>query len=422
LGQSVNESVEFTNKGLDVLINPRLSIVNTDNTPAPAWVSLFSSAELGDMAIGERKTVQLAVAPPTTQSEGNYSFKLKVESDNLADFSVPVHAAVTQSGVGNVFFHAADIYTATLNENNQPIPGLQNATVKLQNEQVLTETFSASTDVNGELLFEGIPAGRYSFRASAFDHESVSGRVWIKPGVTATEEVFLVNNLITVEWAVNEITLEDRYEIKLNATFETHVPVAVVMFDPLSINLPVMKEGDIFHGELTLTNHGLIRADNVVTSMPSGNHLASFEFLSQVPDTLEAGDVFVLPYRVQALQDFDPAEDGSASGGGCGGFNAQAKANYDSKCANGAVVPGGTSANWNSNWGGGGGSGSSCGTGGGGGGSQDYYYSGGGGGGGSSYTPVSKPIGGGSDAACAAPPLCPTCGGGAAGSNGSNGP
>src|SRR5690606_32695430 len=154
------------------------------------------------------------------------------------------------------------------------------------------------------------------------------------------------------------------------------------MFSPLNVQLPVMKQGDLFHGELTLTNHGLIRATNVQSQLPQGNDLARIEFLREIPATLEAGEVFTLPYRIQALRDFNPAADANATGGGCGSFNAQARVNYQSQCANGTVVPGGTSADGNSNGGectsGGGGSG---------GGGSYYYYGAGSGGGARCLTP-----------------------------------
>jgi hypothetical protein len=78
--------------------------------------------------------------------------------------------------------------------------------------------------------------------------------------VTTPEAVFLNYQLVTVEWKVTETTIRDRYEIVLQATYETDVPAAVVVADPGSVTLPDMKAGDVFTGEFTLTNHGLIRA------------------------------------------------------------------------------------------------------------------------------------------------------------------
>jgi len=77
-------------------------------------------------------------------------------------------------------------------------------------------------------------------------HQEVIGRFWIKPGITVSEQVFLDYNLVTVEWSVTEITLEDRYEINLEATYETDVPAAVVIIDPLSVNLPEMAIGEVY--------------------------------------------------------------------------------------------------------------------------------------------------------------------------------
>ena len=49
------------------------------------------------------------------------------------------------------------------------------------------------------------------------------GRIWIRPGSLAYTDVFLDSSLVTVEWEVREITIEDRYEIILNPIFNTSV-------------------------------------------------------------------------------------------------------------------------------------------------------------------------------------------------------
>src|SRR5690554_8041105 len=114
------------------------------------------------------------------------------------------------------------------------------------------------------------PAGRYYYRISAFDHSSSSGRVSVKPGTTSSERVLLQNTLVSVEFSVKEITLQDKYDILLEARYETNVPAPVVVMNPLSINLPNMKRGEVFQGEFTLTNHGLIEAQEVRAMLPTG--------------------------------------------------------------------------------------------------------------------------------------------------------
>ena len=295
-GSSVIERLTLSNNSNADVDNIRLQLKSSSG-PAPAWLKVVSGQAINQIAVGDNSIIDIQIAPPEGLTEGNYTYFLHVSTENAGNHDYPIYVAVTQSGIGEVFFHASDIYTATLDENGQPIRGLSGARIKLQNEQVLTEVYSGNTDQNGNLLLRDIPAGRYLYRASARDHEDVSGRLWVKPGIVTAEEVFLTNNLITVEWEVKEITLEDRYEINLVAEFKTKVPVAVVTFEPSSVNLPTMKKGDVINGEFTLTNHGLIRADNVQGSLPTGNDVARFDYLQDIPETLEPGEVYTIPYR-----------------------------------------------------------------------------------------------------------------------------
>ena len=178
-----------------------MTLLAADGRAVPSWLQLVGGSAtrlvLPNLAVGDEQAIQLQVSPDSTVAEGNYAFQLHVSSQNLATFTIPVFIAVTQSGRGHLFFHVSDIYTATLDENNQPIPGLAGARITLQNERVLTETFELRSDANGEVLFSDLPAGRYTYRASAYDHESVSGRVFVKPGIT-NETVFCGTN-----WSVS---------------------------------------------------------------------------------------------------------------------------------------------------------------------------------------------------------------------------
>jgi len=241
----------------------------------------------------------------------------------------------------------------------------------VQNEDVVTVTQELVTDSLGEALFQNLPAGRYKFRARANNHQEVGGRIIVKPGITLNQSVFLDYNLVTVEWSVREITIQDRYEITLNATFETDVPAAVVVMQPTSVNLPKMNAGDVFYGELTLQNHGLVRADNVQQHLPASDGFFRYEFLVDVPNTLNAKQRVTIPYRVVALQPLDvAASTGSASGAGCYSYSNTMSVSCEFVCANGAKSSCGAASSWfsvsNSSCGGGGGSSGGGGGGGGG--------------------------------------------------------
>jgi hypothetical protein len=204
------------------------------------------------------------------------------------------------------------------------------------------------TDTLGEALFQGLPAGHYKFRATATNHQEIGGRLTLKTGLTLTQPVFLDYNLITVEWSVREITIQDRYEITLNATFETDVPAPVVVLQPASINLPNMKPGEVYYGELTLTNYGLIRADKVQSHLPGSDAYFRYEFLVDAPPVLEAKQRVAIPYRVTALQSLDGAAAASvATGGGCYNYYQTASYSCQSICSNGVLdLNCGASTNW----------------------------------------------------------------------------
>jgi hypothetical protein len=344
---SVTETLTLENRGLAVLTNVRLTLLSANDTPAPSWVYLMSASDQGSLEIGEQRQIQLAANPSYQIPDGIYPFKLRVESGNHPTTDINVFVAVTQSGIGQVLFKASDIYTATLDENGDPIPGLAGARIRLQHEEVLSIEQSGVTDENGELLLSDLPAGRYRFRASAPNHQDLSGRLTIKPGITTAQNLFLDFDLITVEWSVTEITIEDRYEITLHATFETDVPAAVVVLEPSSTQLPEMAVGDVFYGELRLTNHGLIRADGVQFVPPGEDGYFRYEFLANLPDTLAAKESLVIPYRVTALAPYDPDGSGSGGGGRCGGYAAGSRVTYWYKCANDIVTKGSTRHSWN---------------------------------------------------------------------------
>src|SRR5690606_13126063 len=101
--------------------------------------------------------------------------------------------------------------------------------------------------------------------------------------------------LVSVEWEVVPITIQDRYEIVLQATFETDVPAPVITIEPAVVNLPRMLKGDVYQGEFVVQNHGLIRADNVEVSFPGSNQYLSYEFGGSIPDQLAAKQIVRIP-------------------------------------------------------------------------------------------------------------------------------
>ncbi|RJP79798.1 MAG: hypothetical protein C4522_09325, partial [Desulfobacteraceae bacterium] len=331
---TVTEAVTLKNNGLGDMNNVVLSLHNQDGSQAPSWIYLNSARDQGTIEAGESRKIDIAASPVSSQTpEGNHTFYLKLVSSNYAATKIYISIAVTQSGIGDILFKVSDIYTGTIGANNQPIQGLAGAKIWVQNELVTTETATRTTDTYGEILFADLPSGRYKYRITANNHQEQIGRFWIKPGVTASEDVFLDYNLVTVEWEVTEITIQDKYEITLNTTFETNVPAAVVIASPSSVSLPRMKAGDVYNGEFTLTNHGLIRADNLTIAFPTSDNNFKYEILGGIPAGIAAKARITIPYKITCLVSLEADDEGT--GGGCSPYVRCGKIDYDYICANG---------------------------------------------------------------------------------------
>jgi stage V sporulation protein SpoVS len=395
----VTETIKLTNKGLAALEQVVLNITNLNGTKAPSWVHLVIKPELGDIEIGQERDVPISFSPGQAIAPGPYQFVLNVTSDNYTATPIYLFAIVNQDGQGHILFKASDIYTGTPSGDGGLVEGLAGASITLQNEDTLVSQQAKVTDALGEAEYRDLPAGWYKFRITAKNHQEQISRIYIKPGLTSTKDIFMEYNLVTVSWEVNEITIEDRYEIVLTATFESDVPAPVVIAEPGSLTLPALKTGMVMNGEFTLTNHGFIRADDLQFRMPASDAHFKFELLEGMPTSLNAKQTITVPYRITCLKSLDQ-EDGS--GGGCATYRACATVPYKYECANGVGSGGSTSHCWTYTYGSCGGGGGTSGTGGG-----SYYY-GGTGGSTSAYVPVPQKLSG---AKCLPKPNkeCPKC-------------
>ena len=329
---AVSETLILKNIGLAPSTNTKVELTTEDGGQAPDWISIVTPTNMGAVEIGDEIPVGVEARPDNSVEEKTHLFKLTASGDDIDDLEASLYVNVSQSGQGNVLFHLSDIYTATLDENQHPIPGLEGATVYLQNEKVEGIAETRTSDALGEALFEDLPVGQYKYRATCPNHRQASGRIQIKPGATVNQEVFLDYDLITVEWEVNEISFEDRYEIVLKATYETDVPAPVLVIEPASVNLPDMLPGEVFRGEFTITNYGLMRADDVRLDLPETDDQYSYEFLADVPESIEAKQRLVIPYRIVKLEEAPSGKSRSSSS--CRLYSKCAKVDYCYVCAN----------------------------------------------------------------------------------------
>ncbi|UYZ83141.1 Ig-like domain-containing protein [Entomomonas sp. E2T0] len=347
---SIVESVKLTNKGLIAAENVQIKLLDQNNNPAPNWV-FISSNQLGSLEVGETVDLQLTAQPDSNLADGIYKFNIIVTASNGNGGTIPVSVSVTQHGQGSVMFDVADIYTATLDENGLPIQGVANVTIKLQNENVLTQQYQLKTNQQGLAELNDIPPGIYRYRASATDHVDTSGMLVIRPNVTTNEHIFMEYQLINIEFNVTETTVQDEYEIELEASFNTQVPAPVMVFEPMSISLNGMQAGDIKTGELVLTNYGLVQAENVKFFPPTSDTKFHYEFLAEVPTTIAPKTRIVIPYKVTALAKpafrMASAFSTETTNEDCDSYVKYFSEEHTSECANGDTSNGRSQGNYN---------------------------------------------------------------------------
>jgi hypothetical protein len=114
---------------------------------------------------------------------------------------------------------------------------------------------------------------------------------------TIFEDVFPAKNLVTISFIVVPVPFTDRYEIVIEQTFETHVPVPVLVLDP--VYREFLDVGPGFSSEFisTLTNHGLVAVENVTISSAELNGLRLDPLITYLPKILPDQSIQI-PYRV----------------------------------------------------------------------------------------------------------------------------
>ena len=301
-GATASAQVTITNKGFKPAHSVRAALQARPGHALPSWVKLISSPDIGALDVGASTVIQINASPDTEVPDGYHYAQLVVSADNDAGGSVPITIAVAREGEGNARFQFVDIYTGTTDEQGNTIEGLAGARITLQHETLSSDIRSTTSNAQGIAEFEGLPPGNWRWRASAPGHIDASGRITINATATTSERVFLDYQLVTVEFSVTETTIQDVYDIVLEATYQTQVPAPVVVLEPTSINLPAMQQGEEITGELRLTNYGLVRADHLRFALPGTDENFKYEFFAELPEQLPAKSSVSIPYRITSLK------------------------------------------------------------------------------------------------------------------------
>lgn len=317
--QITRDTIQVKNTGLVDLLNAKIKLQMLNDgawLDAPSWINIESGRIIDRLAVGNEHTITLLASPSALDAVADYRFRAFISADNMQSTAIDIFHKITSSAEGSVYFSISDNYTGTEDASGNVYGGVTNSSIKIQNADALSETYDQVTDSEGFSTFSNIPAGNYYYEVTAFDHQKITGQFEIKPGITNTMNLLIPVNTVKVNFEVIETSITDTYKVELNNTFETDVPAAIVAFEPSRVEIPLMKKGEVFTEELTMTNHGLLKAYGLKPNLPESTEYTRFEFLGEFPSTLDPGESVSIPYKVVALKDFDDYAEGAATGAG----------------------------------------------------------------------------------------------------------
>ncbi len=263
----------------------------------PDWMSAATPSEMASLAYGESITAILRFTPtddmqlnvPVTGTIG-----INCENGNgvALNYSIEPVSELT----GTLVVDVCDEYTYYTPE----APHVSGAQVLVKHPITGAVIAQGLTDEKG-LYSVSLPEGYYGISVTADNHDSYRNNILVDPGTVTKEVVNLSFRAIKVDWKVEETEVEDEYSIETTVKYETNVPMPVVELSvPSKIAADELQPGESLIFYATLTNKGLITAQDVELELPSGFTRLTFEALSYNEGTfnLAPQQSIVIPVKV----------------------------------------------------------------------------------------------------------------------------
>ena len=273
-GQRSGE-ISIANTGLQTLrgitlvppTNPWMQI----NLP----VSADGHIHIPDLAIGQSNNFLVVFTPPTNQPLALYSDTIIIQGTNInAPYPlVNVYALVTSDLTGAVQFNVSDIL-------GQQVIG---ASVRLHNDLIQADVGPVLTDTNGLVTITNLQEGSWNWQVVAPGCAANAGSVTVIADQTVSVATILSRSLVTVTFNVVPVPFTDVYEIQVVQTFQTHVPVPVLVVNPPFIDLHSFGSGYQTNFTISVQNYGLIQITGLSISTSQENGGVLTPLISYIP-------------------------------------------------------------------------------------------------------------------------------------------
>ena len=232
------------------------------------FITLTTPREIPSLANGDSTIIVLQFNPANLDVNIVQKGSIAVNCENADGQIISYNLKVVGEDKGNLLVSVEDENTIYGNAEGQH-PLVADATVELRDYNSGLVLHSGTTSTDGQVYFNEVPEGYYTLFVTAPKHDSYMQNVLVSPGETTEHLATISYQAISISYRVEETTVEDKYKIVSEMTYETQVPVPVVVIhSPDSLDLYSVEEGKELLYYITVENTGLITAQNVCVEVP----------------------------------------------------------------------------------------------------------------------------------------------------------
>ena len=264
-GNSTLFNFEITNVGEATAHSVRANGITYENVDIS--VVSFGTGEENFNLSEESAVVSILVNVAEEHALGVVGLSFLIESDETQLY-IDLKIIVSSDLRANYTVTVEDEYTYFA--DGEPL--VNNANIRLINFNEGVDISRSSVEDNGRATFINIREGYYNLYVEAPQHLTIHYTVFVSFD-TSSVTVFLERQAVSYSFSVTPTTIQETYEIHIEADFETDVPIPVITMTPTEINLEPLESGEMDSFQLTVENHGLIRGENGNFELPEHDFL-----------------------------------------------------------------------------------------------------------------------------------------------------
>lgn len=262
----------------------------------PDWMKPVTPRQMPSLAANESADIVLQFTP-TDRMQLNVPVtgQIGVNCENGEGFALKYSVEPVSEATGTLVIDVCDEYTYYTEE----APHVKGAEVTVMHPVSYAVLAKGETDDAGLYSIE-LPEGYYAVKVTSPRHESYRNTILVDPGRTTTQVVNIGISGVEVTYTVEETEVEDEYRVETHYTYNTEVPVPIVVTtQDREVNGENLAIGESVIINLTVTNVGLITALDFEMKDPVVSEDWELEFLDDHgPFDLPAKQSRTIPLKV----------------------------------------------------------------------------------------------------------------------------